>query len=98
MLIADPILFVPAQYIYHVAGALLTLVGIGVTYISRKVWEFIKHQSARLERIETIQTVQAENHLNTIQGNTGKTVELLEKMQVGQAEMNGYLKGVLGKD
>jgi hypothetical protein len=42
--------------------------------------------------------VQAENHLHTIQGETGKTVEILEKMQNSQAEMNGYLRGVLSKD
>lgn len=34
-----------------------------------------------------------ENHLAHVQDNTSKTVELLEKVVEGQAEMNGYLKG-----
>lgn len=50
------------------------------------------------EKITLIQhatQVQAENHLQTIQLNTAKTNEILEKMATGQAEMNGWLKGRL---
>jgi hypothetical protein len=95
---SDPIFFIPAKYIYHVAAALFSVVGAATVYAFRKASEFVKKQSERLERIETVQGVQAENHLCTIQGNTGKTVEILEKMQVGQAEFNGYLKGFLNKE
>jgi hypothetical protein len=48
-----------------------------------------------IARIEKIQTVQAENHLQTIQANTAKTVEVLEKMVVAQAETNGFLRGIV---
>lgn len=95
LLQADPIFWIPAKYIYHVTASLLSILGAAAIYIFHKASEFIKKQAERLERIETVQGVQAENHLHTIQGNTGKTVEILEKMQIGQAELNGYLKGIL---
>jgi hypothetical protein len=98
MVSQDPIFWIPAKYIYHVAALMLSVLG-GVTFYGiRKVGEFISLQASRLERIENVQGVQAENHLHTIQGNTGKTVEILEKMQLGQAEQNGYLRGLLSKD
>lgn len=48
-----------------------------------------------ISSIHQIAQVQAENHLSTIQVNTGKTNEILEKMAAGQSEMNGWLKGRL---
>lgn len=90
----DPIFWIPAKYIYQVAAGLLTIILLGLSYAGHKVLKFVKKQAARLERIENVQGVQAENHLSTIQENTGKTVELLQQIQVGQAEMNGYLRGI----
>jgi len=98
MVSQDPIFWIPTKYIYHVAALMLSVLGATALYAIRKGIEFVKEQAIRLERIENVQGVQAENHLHTIQGNTGKTVEILEKMQLGQAELNGYLRGLLNRD
>ena len=70
-------------------------------WIMNKVADKLKTEwrqvTSRLERIESVQGVQAENHLKTIEANTGKTNEHLEKIEIGQAELNGYIKGFLNK-
>lgn len=80
------------------SSGLFALVGWAV----RRMWSSASDEwtrvTSRLERIETIQGVTAENHLTTIQTNTAKTVEVLEDMKVGQAELNGYLRGILNKE
>lgn len=43
--------------------------------------------------IESTTREQAGNHLHTIEENTAKTNELLEKLVEGQAEMSGFLRG-----
>lgn len=69
--------------------------GLGwfVKYIGHSIrheWRGIKE---KLSLIEQTTRVQAENHLHTIQENTAKTNELLEKVVLNQVDMNGWLKG-----
>jgi hypothetical protein len=54
--------------------------------------------TSRLARIEQVQGVQTENHLKTIETNTAKTNEILEKMELQSAELTGFLKGILNKN
>lgn len=61
----------------------------------QKEWRGIKDQ---LKLIEQTTRVQAENHLATIQTNTGKTNDLLEKVVENQIELNGWLKGRASRD
>jgi hypothetical protein len=60
-----------------------------------KEWRGIKD---KLTLIEETTRVQAENHLTTIQVNTGKTNDLLEKVVENQTELNGWLKGRASRD
>jgi hypothetical protein len=61
----------------------------------QKEWRGIKDQ---LKLIEQTTRVQTENHLTTIQTNTGKTNDLLEKVVENQIELNGWLKGRASRD
>lgn len=83
-----------SHQIPHVIEALTTgIAGWAVKYIGhsiRKEWQEVK---AKLDELMTITKVQAENHLQTIQTNTSKTNDLLEKVVDNQIEMNAWLKG-----
>ena len=90
------------HYLPHaIVGAILTGLGtVGKFFMSRLISD-VKAEwtkvTARLERIESVQIVQSENHLATIESNTTRTNELLEKIHDGQMEMSGFLKGMTGK-
>lgn len=71
---------------------LFSIVGVCSTFIFKKSKAFFEAMDQKLD-------VMTNNHLHTIQDNTGKTVELLEKVVEGQneaniraAELNGFLK------
>jgi hypothetical protein len=51
----------------------------------------------RLKHIETVTNVATENHLTTIETNSKKTVEVLEKIHDGQLEMSGYIKAMVDR-
>lgn len=84
------------RYVPHmIAGAILTTVGWVAKYFIGIATDEWRSAKATLFSIQQTAQVQAENHLTTIQTNTGKTNEILERMAEGQAEMNGWLKGRL---
>ncbi len=64
-----------------------------VKYIGHAIraeWQEVKD---KLSIIETTAKEQAGNHLHTIQENTSRTNELLEKVVTNQIELNGWLRG-----
>jgi hypothetical protein len=67
---------------------LLSLVATCTRFLYRKSRDFFAGMNAKLDTIQN-------NHLHTIQENTGRSAELLEKLVEGQAELNGYIKGKL---
>lgn len=84
------------HYVPHaIVTAFLSVTGWFGKYVLKNIKQEWKEMKDRLMTIETTTRVQAENHLNTIQANTAKANELLEKMVENQAEMNGFLKGRL---
>ena len=80
-----------------VGTAAFGILGWGI----KKMFASLKNEwttiTARLERIESVQGVQAENHLKTIENNTSRTNEILEKMELQSAELTGYLKGIFNR-
>jgi len=80
-----------------VGTAVLGFIWWGIKAMFTKLKNEWTAVTSRLERIESVQGVQAENHLKTIEVNTGHTNEILEKMELSQAELTGYLKGILNK-
>jgi hypothetical protein len=87
----------PGGYEHYAPHAIATSLG-GLLiwfakYVGRSVKDEWKDTKEKLNAIATTTQVQAENHLTTIQQNTAKSNDLLEKVVEGQAEMNGFLKG-----
>jgi hypothetical protein len=76
-------------------GLLVSLLGISATFAMKTAKKYVKQNNDRQERIEMKVDKMATNCLPTIQANTGRAAELLERLLEGQAEMNGYLKGKL---
>lgn len=76
------------------------LIGVAVSWLCKMLYDVVKTEwsevKGKLSIIESTTRTQAENHLFTIQSNTSKTNDLLEKVVEGQAEMNGFLRGRLG--
>jgi hypothetical protein len=78
------------------------------TFVFGAIWWGVKNVFAKLKtewgkavevlnRLEKVQTIQVENCLSTIQKNGSATNDLLAQIHLEQAEMNGFLKGILGK-
>lgn len=92
-------MIVTPEYMHYAPHAVVTGLLSILGWFARNLFNSIKDEwndtKTRLVTIETTTRVQAENHLNTIQQNTSKTNELLEKMNENQVEMNGWLKGRL---
>lgn len=92
-------MIVTPEYVHYAPHAIVTGLLSILGWFFKNLYNDIKEEwsdtKKRLITIETTTCVQAENHLNTIQANTAKTNELLEKISENQAEMNGFLKGRL---
>ncbi len=90
---------VSPQLVHHGWQAIETAITGGVLWVGRYFVSLAKEEwddmKSKINTIATTTQVQAENHLQTIQTNTGKTNDILERMAEGQAEMNGWLKGRL---
>jgi hypothetical protein len=82
--------FTPDQ-IKVVAIVSVGLLGSAALYFVSKSLKFFTSMKQDITSIK-------ENHLHTIQDNTGRTVELLERMVYEQAEFNSYLRGKLERD
>jgi hypothetical protein len=80
---------------HMIVGAVLTVLGWVGKYVGGLLMDEWRDAKSTLNSIKQTAEVQSENHLTTIQGNTAKTNEILERMASGQAEMNGWLKGRL---
>lgn len=87
--------WIPAPWIYSVAGVLVLAVG----YSMKVIFESIKRDwNAALEKLAVIETttrVQAENHLMTIQTESVKQTKHLEDLVREQSQTNGYLKAII---
>jgi hypothetical protein len=79
------------HYIPHTVG---TIIGGGLIYLGKKYVEtMLERFDHAFEDIEEIK----DNHLPHLQKVSEKTNEILERIEVNQAEMNGFLKGIVGK-
>jgi hypothetical protein len=79
---------------------LVAIVSVGLLwsaaiYFMSKGKQFIQGMDAKMEVIDDKLDKIQSNCLTTIQANTGKAADLLERIAEGQAELNGYLKGKL---
>lgn len=80
---------------HMIIGAGVTVLGWIGKYVVGVLMDEWREAKSTLTAIQQTAQVQSENHLTTIQGNTAKTNDILERMASGQAEMNGWLKGRL---
>jgi hypothetical protein len=87
----------PGGYEHYAPHAVVTSVTGLFMWLAKRVGRSIKDEwkdtKDKLNAIATTTQIQAENHLTTIQHNTARSNDLLEKVVEGQAEMNGFLKG-----
>jgi DNA topoisomerase IA len=87
--------WIPPQYIYLAASALLTLVVLLLRWLGKAMIGKLNKAFETLDQIKTITSVQAENHLKTIQDEAIKQTALMSEMIKESAETNGYLKAVV---
>jgi hypothetical protein len=72
-------------------GVVSTLLAI----IGRNVWNNVKKDRETLHGIRAELTLQRTNCLTTIQHQGAEQIQLLEKIVSNNAELNGYIRGVL---
>ena len=79
------------HYIPHALGA----IGTGALgYFGKRYFDkFLDRFDGAIEDVKEIKG----NHLVHLQGATEKSVQILERIEVGQAEMAGYLRGIAEK-